>query len=49
MAKDKLREKIEVIRMKLLNRIDLLTRHEQEYKDDGEPFESERCDLKEYN
>jgi len=46
MAKDKLREDVEVIRMKLSNRIDLLTKHEQEYKDSGEPLEAERCDLR---
>jgi hypothetical protein len=46
MSKDKLREDVEAIRMKLSNRIDLLTKHEQEYQDNGEPFEAERCDLR---
>ena len=46
MAKDKLREEVEAIRMKLSKRIDMLNKYKQEYEDNGDPFEAERCYLK---
>lgn len=41
-----LREDIEFIRAKLSDRIDILHKHVEEYKDEGKKVESIKCDLK---
>jgi len=46
MVKDKLREEVQSIRMKLSKRIDMLNKHKQEYEENGDPFEADKCYLK---
>ncbi len=46
MAKDKFREDVENVRLRLSNRIDQLYRHSNEYKDAGDAENAKLSDIK---